>query len=92
MKLEIDTINKTIKVLDECTWEDISDMICQLPEYREYKFIPNTIINTIKIRDIYDPWVKPYTQPWTIQPSPYTNPYPVYCTNENTTLSNNIKN
>ena len=61
MKVEIDTINKTIKIIGESTWEELSDIIRQLPEFKDYKFIPNTIINTID----YTHW---------ITPSPYTTP------------------
>lgn len=74
MKVEIDTVNKTIKVLDESTFEDILDMMVELPNYKEYKFIPNTIITTIRVKDNTPiPWTTPSpftspTKPWWEQP------------------------
>lgn len=91
MKVEIDTDNKTIKIVGESSLEELLEFILGLGKNTDYKIIPNTIINTIKIRDIYDPWVKPYTQPWTPSPQPYTRPTIWYGTgNANITISDTI--
>lgn len=93
MKVEIDTSNKTIKVLDNSTWEDIMNMMVELPHYREYIFVPNTILVD---KWINNPIVQPYISPWKIEPLPYYDPYRVYCGTENTTISstniNQVKN
>lgn len=75
MKVEIDTINKTIKIIDDCNASEFLKFFLELENYMEYKLIPNTIINTIKIKDNDNlPWV----QPWTINPQPYISPYNPY--------------
>ena len=79
MKVEIDTINKTIKIVDDCSASEFLKFFLELENYMEYKLIPNTIISTIKIRDNDNlPWVQPYTQPWTTNPKPYTSPFNPY--------------
>lgn len=87
MKVEIDTSNKTIKVLEECKIMDLLNTFRDLDDYKEYKIIPNTIINTIKIKDIKPlDWVQPYSRPWVGDPPPYTKPAIWYGT-ENTIIS-----
>lgn len=88
MKVEIDTINKTIKVLDNSTWEDVMDMMVELPHYKEYTFIPNTIfVDKWLSAPNSAPIIYPYISPWKIEPSPYYDPYRVYCGSENATIS-----
>ena len=93
MKVEIDTNNKTIKVLEECKIMDLLNTFRDLDNYREYKIIPNTIINTIKIKDSKPlEWVQPYTQPWTNPYYPFPqNPFKITCDsiNEAIKLLNN---
>jgi len=73
MKVEIDTVNKTIKVLEESTIAEALKFILELENYMDYKLIPNTVINTIRIKDNNLPWVNPNpfstpTNPWWKQP------------------------
>ena len=88
MKVEIDTSNKTIKVLEECKIMDLLNTFRDLDDYKEYKIIPNTIINTIKIKDNKPlEWINP--NPWKIGTpiyEPYKKYYEVTCTNTSTTI------
>ena len=99
MKVEIDTINKTIKIVDDCSASEFLKFFLELENYMEYKLIPNTIINTIKIRDNDSlKWINP--NPWRIG-TPVYDPYRVMCYNQNystntaildTINTNNLRN